>query len=136
MTSKFKTPGELWRIPPLELTLWLSLMAVCCLWSVAAHGRGMQTSQIQVYDVASERERTASSAFRLDINTATEAELVLLPGIGPRRAQAIVKERAKRGAFNTVWELCEVPGLTKALIQRLEPMLQAVPARSLIIPQN
>src|SRR5687768_1057290 len=99
MTNRFKVPGELWGLPPLELTLWLVLMLAVGLWVLSGHGRSQGAVGVQVYDVAAAQERSPASAFRLDINTATEAELILLPGIGPRRAAAIVKERQKRGAF-------------------------------------
>ena len=72
---------------------------------------------------------TPGSGWRLDINTARESELELLPGIGATRARAIIKEREKRGAFHTIWELSDVPGVTKALVQRLEPLLRAEPLR-------
>ena len=69
----------------------------------------------------------AQPGLRLDLNTATCGELELLPGIGRRRAEAIVAERNRRGAFETVWQLSEVPGLTPALVRRLEPLLRIGP---------
>jgi competence ComEA-like helix-hairpin-helix protein len=131
MTTKLKTSSGCWELRSLELCLWTGLLALCCLWALPGHGRNTRSADVQVRDMGAGRERAAASAWRMDINTATEAELVTLPGIGPRRAQAIVRERLKRGAFNTVWELSEVQGLTKALVQRLEPMLRAsAPPRS------
>jgi competence ComEA-like helix-hairpin-helix protein len=134
MTNRFNAPSELWGLPPLELTLWFGLLVSVGLWSLSGRGRNQELAGVQVYDVAAAKDRSAASVYRLDVNSATEAELVLLPGIGPRRAAAIVKERQKRGAFNTVWELTEVPGLTQALVRRLEPMLRAVPPPKLPHP--
>jgi competence ComEA-like helix-hairpin-helix protein len=48
------------------------------------------------------------------INTASEAELDQLPGIGPALARAIVAERAAHGPFRTVEDLRRVRGLGAA----------------------
>lgn len=53
----------------------------------------------------------------------------MLPGIGPRRAKWILQERHKRGSFSTVWDLGTVPGLSRTLIQRMEPLVRAAAPR-------
>jgi competence protein ComEA len=47
----------------------------------------------------------------LNINAATAAELEQLPGIGPTLAEAIVREREKRGRFDSVEDLKQVRGI-------------------------
>ena len=47
----------------------------------------------------------------VNINTATEAELEKLPGIGPAKAKAIVADRKKNGLFKTADELKRVSGI-------------------------
>lgn len=47
----------------------------------------------------------------LNLNTATQAELEELPGIGPSLAAAIIAEREKRGGFHDVGELQDVRGI-------------------------
>jgi competence protein ComEA len=54
---------------------------------------------------------TGAPAGPLNLNTATQAELEQLPGIGPSLAQAILAERARRGGFRSVNELREVRGI-------------------------
>jgi len=56
---------------------------------------------------------------RLDLNRATEAELALLPGIGPNRAQQIVKHRDRQGGFRAVDDLLDVPGIGPNTLQRI-----------------
>jgi competence protein ComEA len=47
----------------------------------------------------------------LDLNTATEAQLEALPGIGPSLAQAILQEREREGGFHSVDDLRRVRGI-------------------------
>ncbi len=47
----------------------------------------------------------------LALNGAARPELELLPGIGPRRAEAIVRERSSAGPFAHPGELVRVPGI-------------------------
>ncbi len=47
----------------------------------------------------------------VNINTAGQAELEQLPGIGPVTAQAIIAFRSERGTFSSVDELLEVSGI-------------------------
>ncbi len=49
--------------------------------------------------------------FPLDLNTATAAELQILPGIGPVLAERILDYRAEIGGFSTVEQLLEVRGI-------------------------
>jgi competence protein ComEA len=59
----------------------------------------------------------------LNLNTATQAQLELLPGIGPALAQAILAERAKKGGFRSVNELREVHGIGERRFADLAPLV-------------
>ena len=52
-----------------------------------------------------------SNSARLSINTATEAQLDTLPGIGPVTAAKIVAWRTEHGKFTALTELQEVDGI-------------------------
>ena len=54
------------------------------------------------------------------INTASEQELVQLPGIGPVLAQNIVEYRAINGNFTTIEQLKDVKGIGKAKFDKLK----------------
>ncbi|QSQ26594.1 helix-hairpin-helix domain-containing protein [Pyxidicoccus parkwayensis] len=57
---------------------------------------------------------------RLDLNTATEEELALLPGVGPSLARRLVEAREERGGF-TSWEVVDdVPGVGAARLRTLQ----------------
>ena len=71
--------------------------------------------------VASRRtldDPAAARAALIDVNTASVDELVLLPGIGPARARAIVAERA-RGPFTSVESLRRVRGIGPVTVERV-----------------
>lgn len=54
---------------------------------------------------------SAAYAFRLDVNSATWQELSLVPGVGPRKAQAIVAWREANGPFRSAQDLSKVAGI-------------------------
>lgn len=56
----------------------------------------------------------------IDLNRADARTLEVLPGIGPGRAQAIVRERA-RAPFCEVGDLERVHGLGPVLVARIAP---------------
>jgi competence ComEA-like helix-hairpin-helix protein len=60
----------------------------------------------------------------IDVNTATVSELTALPGIGEKRARAIVEAREQRGGFKTVDELVEVRGIGPANLEKLRPYVR------------
>jgi len=59
----------------------------------------------------------------VDLNLASEADLLALPGIGPARARAILAYRREAGPFAAVSELSRVPGFSRSLVARLAPQL-------------
>lgn len=61
----------------------------------------------------------------LDLNTATEADLDRLPGIGPVLAARIVAHRTAHGPFRTAEDLLAVPGIGPKLFERLGPRVTA-----------
>lgn len=55
----------------------------------------------------------------VDLNTATQAKLESVSGIGPAKAKAILDYRGKNGGFKTVDDLDKVPGFGKATLDRI-----------------
>lgn len=64
---------------------------------------------------------------KLNVNTATVAELAALPGIGPSLAQRIVEYRETVGLFRTIYEIAAVKGVSEALITRIRHLITVDP---------
>lgn len=60
----------------------------------------------------------------IDINSADEAELEQLPGIGPALSARIVEFRSANGPYSSLEELDAVPGIGPAMMARLEPLVR------------
>ncbi len=59
----------------------------------------------------------------LSLNSATIAELVALPAIGPTIAERIVAFRRERGPFERLEQLTEVNGIGAKTLEKLRPLL-------------
>ena len=57
---------------------------------------------------------------KVNINTADEAGLQKIPGVGKARAAAILTYRNEHGAFQNIEELMQVPGIKSALFNRMK----------------
>ena len=71
-----------------------------------------------------EAPKTTAAATTLgviNINTATQAQLETLPGIGPVKAAAIIAYRQEHGAFASVDDLIKVSGIGKKTLSDLRP---------------
>ncbi len=63
---------------------------------------------------------------KLNFNTATEAELLALPEIGPTLADRLVRFRKfKGGKLNRIEQLLEVKGITPERLEKLKEYLEA-----------
>jgi competence ComEA-like helix-hairpin-helix protein len=61
----------------------------------------------------------ASGPERIDINSAGEAELARLPGVGTKLAVEIIKARERRGCFKKMSDLLEVKGIGKKKLAKM-----------------
>lgn len=88
---------------------------------VAANGAGSSTAVGEGSKSANEPLKTGENAKaheegvtadgRVILNTATEADLRKLPGIGKNKAKAIVEQRTKMGRFRRIEDLLRVKGI-------------------------
>ena len=57
----------------------------------------------------------------VNINTANAAELQLLPGVGPARAQAILTARKSQGVFKRIEDLAAIKGVGDSMLEKMRP---------------
>lgn len=63
----------------------------------------------------------AGADQQINLNTADQALLEELPGVGPVTAAAIIQWRTEHGRFSTPDELLEVSGIGEATLEKLRP---------------
>jgi competence ComEA-like helix-hairpin-helix protein len=69
----------------------------------------------------------ASPPPRMNVNTADEHELALLPGIGTHTAALIVRYRQEHGPFATFEGLLAVKGIGPKTLERIRPLAMCAP---------
>lgn len=82
----------------------------------------------------------AKPAAIVNLNTATVAELEVLPGIGAKVAARIVEHRIKNGPFKKIEEIMNVQGIGEKSFLKLKPQLTVAnkpePATAAASPQQ
>ena len=76
----------------------------------------------------------AGQTAPLDLNAASESELLALPGVGPSKARAILDFRSQHGGFLSVSQLLRIKGFGRATLKRLRPFLAVSPLTSGLAP--
>jgi DNA uptake protein ComE-like DNA-binding protein len=79
---------------------------------------------VSMVSSSSVREEDLGTPFVLDLNRATEAELNLLPGVGPKMVRSILDHRRSRGGFDSVENLMEIPGIKEGRLRQLAPYVR------------
>ena len=71
----------------------------------------------------------AAASAPVNLNTATAAQLELLPGIGARTAALIVEYRQKNGGFKKIEELMNVRGVGEKSFLKLKALVTVIPPK-------
>lgn len=85
--------------------------------------RPAQTTATREDDGPPKKSTKKSVAGKLNLNVATEEQLMILPTVGPSKAERIVEWRKKNGGFKRVADLRRVKGFGYKTFKRLEPLL-------------
>ena len=103
------------------MLMTLALFALAALPSAAQQQKAAGGSNGSSRSSAAKASATPSSP--VNINTATQAQIEALPGIGPKVAQRIIEYRQKNGQFKKVEDLMNVKGIGEKSFLKLKPYL-------------
>jgi competence ComEA-like helix-hairpin-helix protein len=99
--------------PGTTLLLWLvGAATLCC--GIHLRARPLTGTRIDA----------APLHYLIDINRAGEAQLLLLPGVGPTIARRIVAYRQVNGPYESIDTLHAVSGIGPKTVTRLRPFIR------------
>jgi competence ComEA-like helix-hairpin-helix protein len=84
--------------------------------SVSAEGKVLKIADMSAV-------KKLALGLKIDLNRASEEELVMVPGIGEKLAAKIVQFRESRGKFIEFTDLTAISGIKEKTLQRLEKYL-------------
>ena len=92
-------------------------------------GRNMTKSYVPLdsalnTEPQSETKPAINNDGKLDINTATQQQLQMLPGVGEVLAQRIIDYREVNGDFEAIEELMNVSGIGEAKFSAIKPRIK------------
>lgn len=70
-----------------------------------------------------EKITPGSVAQRININTASQAQLETLPHIGPGLAREIIRYREEHGSFKSIADIQDVPGIGANIFARIKDLI-------------
>jgi len=100
----------------------LAVAAVATTWTSVAPALVISEPQTQ-------QQTAQPSAPTLNLNTATQAELEKLPGVGPAMAKLILEYRQKNNGFKKIEELMNVKGIGEKSFLKLKPLVTVTPPK-------
>lgn len=112
------------KLAPLVLAMSMLVLAMGGSWTTASAAPTVVASAAKAEEpeVRAAPVKKAPTG-RINLNTATEEQLMLLPTVGPAKAERIVAWRKKNGGFKRIADLRRVKGFGYKTFKRLEPLL-------------
>lgn len=101
----------------------LSMVALVAVVAMIMSKR-MSSSNIEVYNITNDVYVTAEEYVaedeKININTANREQLMELEGIGKVISQRIIDYREQYGAFESIYEITNVNGISDKLFEKIE----------------
>lgn len=76
--------------------------------------------QIQEGSPSENNNSTVQDSGKVNLNTATETELMTLSGVGQSKAKAIIDYRTQNGSFGSVEDIMQVPGIKEGVYHQIK----------------
>jgi competence protein ComEA len=105
------------------LFMFFAIVAMAAIPVAAAAQQAAPPAKSAAAKPAKPAKATGSSTAVVNINTATQAQLESLPGLGAKAAERILEYRQKNGQFKKVEDLMNVKGIGEKSFLRLKPRL-------------
>ncbi len=96
-------------------------LAALNLAEVLVDGRQILVARRGEVDTGGLPEPSTTTASLVNLNSADQAALESVPGIGPVKAAAILAYRAEIGVFESIDQLLQVTGIGAATLESLRP---------------
>ena len=93
------------------------------LWLVGATLSCLLCGAVALAEPSVTNAAVGTEAALIDLNRASAAELTRLPGIGEKRAEAILAFRESHGGFRSVTELLKIKGIGRAMLRKLRSLV-------------
>ena len=102
-----------------------ALLMLLAVIAIAIPAAAQSTSQVKSAKpaAASAAKPAATATAPVNLNTATQAQLESLPGVGAKVAERILDYREKNGKFKKVEDLMNVQGIGEKSFLKLKPLL-------------
>ena len=92
-------------------------------WQAQESQQMTQPPLIQVGDGNTSPSTNGQADTLVNINTADNATLQTLPGIGVKKAEAIILYREEQGSFQTIEDILNISGIGAKSFEKLAPLI-------------
>ena len=112
----------IWKARDLQTLLWLTVVLCLALLVHLLQLGGLSGGLREFHSKA-----RPPLDYRIDLNEGAWIEYVMVPGIGEKTARAIVGWRERHGAFDSIDQLDQVPGIGPVTKEKARPFLFVSP---------